>query len=176
MEDDAVRRDGASSDAPSDHDCEVVHAPGVGTSPAAHEARAPTLGHLPGDPFVGAEERRFWEAFHDLLLTLRDTGSRAKGVLHALAPHCLAPFKRITPEVVNGASLSPRARGPRAGPPVPRKSPVVNAGTVFAHDGQCDRWPSLFFRRSRRRRAATVLNKYARPPLRQRPNAFPRTN
>ena len=114
MEDDAVRRDGASSDAPSDHDCEVVHAPGVGTSPAAHEARAPTLGHLPGDPFVGAEERRFWEAFHDLLLTLRDTGSRAKGVLHALAPHCLAPFKRITPEVVNGASFSPRARGPLA--------------------------------------------------------------
>ena len=115
MEDDAVRRDGgASSDAPSDHDCEVVHAPGVGTSPAAHEARAPALGHLPGDPFVGAEERRFWEAFHDLLLTLRDTGSRAKGVLHALAPHCLAPFKRITPEVVNGASFSPRARGPRA--------------------------------------------------------------
>ena len=170
MEDDAVRRDGASSDAPSDHDCEVVHAPGVGTSPAAHEARAPTLGHLPGDPFVGAEERRFWEAFHDLLLTLRDTGSRAKGVLHALAPHCLAPFKRITPEVVNGASFSPRARGPRAGPPVPRKSPVVNAGTVFAHDGQCDGRRS---RRRARRRSQTPI--HADDP-RRRPNAFPRTN
>ena len=70
MEDDAVRLDGASSVAPSDRDCEVVHAPGVGTSLAAHEARAPALGHLPGDPFVGAEERRIWEAFHDLLLTL----------------------------------------------------------------------------------------------------------
>lgn len=107
MEDDAASRDSAPSDALSDRDYEVVHEPGVGTSVAAHEVRAPALGHLPGDPFVGAEERHVWEAFHDLLLTLRNTGSRAKGVLHALAPHCLLPFKRITSEVVNGASFSP---------------------------------------------------------------------
>jgi hypothetical protein len=99
-------REGASSATPSDHDCEVVHAPGAGTFPAAHETREPALGDTHGaSPFVGAsEEKLFWEAHHDLLLTLLETGSRAKGVLHALAPHCLLPFKRITLEVLNGTS------------------------------------------------------------------------
>ena len=129
MEDDTVARVG-SSESPSDHDMAVVHALGVGTSLAAHETREPPLGEG-GSPFVESEERRFWEAHQDLLLTLLETGSRAKGVMHALAPHCLLPFKRITPEVVNGTfdatdthriSTYPRTR-----------NAVVNAGTVFRY-------------------------------------------
>ena len=131
MEDDAVRREGASEDAPSERDCEVVHnAPRVETSLlASHETHEALAGHVQGTPFVAAEEKRFWEAIHDLLLTLLETGSRAKGVLHALAPHCLAPFKRITPEVVNGASEN-HERDDARPTTGPRKSPVVNAGTV----------------------------------------------
>ena len=40
----------------------------------------------------------------DLLLTLLGSGTRsAKGAAHALAPHCLRPFARLTPELVQGA-------------------------------------------------------------------------
>tara|TARA_B100000401_G_scaffold392117_1_gene299217 strand:- start:317 stop:805 length:489 start_codon:yes stop_codon:yes gene_type:complete len=50
----------------------------------------------------GRQEEALWEAFQDLFLTLQETGARAKGALHALAPHCLRPFMRLTPEVVQG--------------------------------------------------------------------------
>ena len=50
----------------------------------------------------GRREEALWEAFQDLFLTLQETGARAKGATHALAPHCLRPFMRLTPEVVQG--------------------------------------------------------------------------
>jgi E3 ubiquitin-protein ligase UBR4 len=49
-------------------------------------------------------EEGFWTAFQDLLLTLVGTGARKKGALHALAPHCLRPLMRLTPELLHGAT------------------------------------------------------------------------
>lgn len=64
----------------------------------------------------GRREEALWEAFQDLFLTLQETGARAKGATHALAPHCLRPFMRLTPEVVQGARR-PGAHNSRASHP-----------------------------------------------------------
>ena len=104
----------------NDSDCEVVHAPGEEEmlGARADEAVGPRErgGPVPNNPDV---ECLIWEAFQDLLLPLLETGSRSKGALHALAPHCLRPFARLTPEVVQGArepdapSLNRPSRQPR---------------------------------------------------------------
>jgi len=106
--------DGAASasDAPViGEDCDVLYdAPGgsegMGASDdsGSEEARAvERLGALRvrGEP---AEKEGFWTAFQDLLLTLVGTGARKKGALHALAPHCLRPLMRLTPELLHGAT------------------------------------------------------------------------
>ena len=106
----------------NDSDCEVVHAPGEEEmlGARADEAVGPRErgGPVPNNPDV---ECLIWEAFQDLLLTLLETGSRSKGALHALAPHCLRPFARLTPEVVQGAR-EPDAPSPNRPSRQPRKA------------------------------------------------------
>ena len=73
----------------------------------------------------GRREEALWEAFQDLFLTLQETGARAKGATHALAPHCLRPFMRLTPEVVQGAR--------RPGAQFSREPPDKSNNRVFSH-------------------------------------------
>ena len=73
----------------------------------------------------GRREEALWEAFQDLFLTLQETGARAKGATHALAPHCLRPFMRLTPEVVQGAL--------RPGAQFSREPPDKSNNRVFSH-------------------------------------------
>ena len=84
----------------------------------------------------GRQEEALWEAFQDLFLTLQETGARAKGALHALAPHCLRPFMRLTPEVVQGEAptgtpTNSRAESRKQQPPFPQRRTRVFS-TSFA--------------------------------------------
>ena len=90
----------------------------------------------------GRREEALWEAFQDLFLTLQETGARAKGATHALAPHCLRPFMRLTPEVVQGARR-PGAHNSRASHPTkattaffprPPRDPPPSSGIVRHRD------------------------------------------
>lgn len=94
-EDDVV-----SEDTPMlDEDCEVLYEPGgleeAVSDDLSQSSEAMRSGRAEGD--------NLWETFQELLLTLLDSGTRtSKGALHALAPHCLRPFMRLTPELVQG--------------------------------------------------------------------------
>lgn len=92
----------------------------------------------------GRQEEALWEAFQDLFLTLQETGARAKGALHALAPHCLRPFMRLTPEVVQGEAptgtpTNSRAESRKQQPPFRRGAPAF----FFPHPSR----PAAFARR-----------------------------
>ena len=79
----------------------------------------------------GRQEEALWEAFQDLFLTLQETGARAKGALHALAPHCLRPFMRLTPEVVQGEA--PTGTPPNSRAESRKQQPPRSAPAFFFH-------------------------------------------
>lgn len=108
---------GADAAQPLDEDCEVLYEPSRGGASASYQPNSPRAssssssrdvdGASSAPPGGDRGERDFWETFQDLHSTLVETtGTHAKGALHALAPHCLRPFARVTPELVQGAHPS----------------------------------------------------------------------
>ena len=138
MDDDFDDEASSGEDAPmlEARDCEVVRGPADGEAGmmGRREGEASSADAALEAALV-EPETRFWEAIRDLLLTLLETGSRSKGALHALAPHCLRPFARLTPDVVQGA---PRARAPRPNRPPPRlgRDPVDSPRVARGRDAR----------------------------------------
>jgi hypothetical protein len=139
MDDDFDDEASSGEDAPmlEARDCEVVRGPADGEAGmmGRREGEASSADAALEAALV-EPETRFWEAIRDLLLTLLETGSRSKGALHALAPHCLRPFARLTPDVVQGAP--PRARAPAPIRPPPRlgRDPVDSPRVARGRDAR----------------------------------------